>query len=130
MGKRKYKPKANPITPSLFTDQAHRTPEAAESMVYAMACVEVVANWSPRGRELYQELVKAWAAPGAKAFYEQFIAMMPEEEVAQWKEWMKHPELSLLQAPHAPVRTRQMRRLTKLLSGMTEGRLSAPLCLF
>lgn len=70
---------------------AHRWPEAGEAVAYAMACVEVVANWSPRGRELYQELVKAWSAPGAKGFYEQFMASVPEEDVQEWKEKLRNP---------------------------------------
>ncbi len=73
-------------------------------MVYAMACVEVVANWSPRGRELYQELLKAWASPGAKAFYKQFMAEAPEEEVKNWKNMVRNPGLMLLPDPNKPFR--------------------------
>jgi hypothetical protein len=52
MGKRKFKPRSKTVTASFFTDHAHRWPEAGEPMAYAMACVEVIANCSPRGREL------------------------------------------------------------------------------
>lgn len=68
-------------------------------MGYAMACVEVAANCSPRGRDLYEELVSVWAAPGLKALYEQFMAEVPEEEVEGWKERLKRPEIMLLPDP-------------------------------
>lgn len=43
-------------------------------MGYAMACVEVVDNWSPHGGDLYRQLVGAWAALTVKAFYDLLIA--------------------------------------------------------
>lgn len=82
----KTRASSSPGYPSFFSDHAHRSPEAGKPMGYAMACVEVVANWSPRGGELYRELVKAWAAPGAKAFYEPFIAKMSEEGGGHWED--------------------------------------------
>ena len=102
MGKRKFKPRSKTVTASFFTDHAHRWPEAGEPMAYAMACVEVVIDCSPLGRDLYQELVKAWSAPGVKAFYEQFMAEVPEDEVEGWKEGLMHPELMLLPDPNKP----------------------------
>jgi len=97
--KRRYRPMAEPVSPSLFGEHAHRWPEAGEAVAYAMACVEVVANWSPRGRELYQELVKAWTAPGVRGFYEQFMAQVPDDVVQEWKDKMRNPGLAL--APDA-----------------------------
>jgi len=101
---RKYTAKRNATTGSFFGEHSHRLPEAGEPMAYAMACVEVVANWSPRGRELYRELVKAWAAPGARAFYEQFMAEVPDEEVEKWKDGLRNPGLALLPDPNRPFR--------------------------
>lgn len=99
---RKYKPRADPITGSFFGEHAHRLPEAGEPMAYAMACVEVVANWSPRGRELYQELVRAWTAPGVKGFCEQFMANMGEDEVEEWRDKLRNPGLALSPDPNKP----------------------------
>lgn len=101
---RKYKPKANPITSSFFGDHAHRWPDAGEPMAYAMACVEVIANFSPRGAELYRELVRAWAAPGVKGFYEQFMAEVPEEDILEWKNKFRNPGLLLVPDPNKPFR--------------------------
>jgi hypothetical protein len=99
---RKYKPTVQPVTSSFFREHSHRLPEAGEPMAYAMACVEVVANWSPRGRELYQELVNAWSAPGVKGFFEQFIANVPDDVVQEWKEKMRNPGLALSPDPNKP----------------------------
>ena len=59
MRERRYIRKSHPETPSFFGDHAHRWPDAGVQMACAMACVEVVANCSPRGSELYRELAMA-----------------------------------------------------------------------
>ncbi len=91
MTRRRYRAKVNAVPSTLFTDHAHRLPAAGEPIVYAMACVELVANWSPRGRELYQEMAKAWAAPGLKLLYEQVMAEVPEQKVGEWKQKLRTP---------------------------------------
>ena len=68
-------------------------------MAYAMACVEVLANNSPKAGELYRELVQAWAALGVKGFYERFMADVPEENVQEWKAKLMNPGLMLLPDP-------------------------------
>ncbi|MBN1857466.1 MAG: hypothetical protein JW846_11010 [Dehalococcoidia bacterium] len=102
MKKRRYTPKAKPVSPPLFGEHAHRWPDAGEAMAYAMACVEVVANNSARGRELYSELVKAWGAPEVKAFYHEVVGSMPSAEVQDFKETLLHPELVLAPDPNKP----------------------------
>ncbi|MCK5586295.1 hypothetical protein KAJ02_09510 [Candidatus Bipolaricaulota bacterium] len=91
--KKGYVPKAKSVTAPLFGEHAHRWPDAAHPMAYAMACVEVVANSSPRAGELYRELVAAWGTPGAKALYHQVMAAVPEEDVQEWKEKLRNPGL-------------------------------------
>ena len=99
MKRRRYVPKAKPVTAPLFGEHAHRWQDAGQPMAYAMACVEVVANSSPRAGELYRELVAAWAAPGVKALYKEVMASVPEEDVQEWKEKLGQAELVWTLAP-------------------------------
>ncbi len=104
MRRSRYIPNRGQVTQTWFGEHSHRWPEAGEAVAYAMACVEVVANWSPHGRELYRELVKAWSAPGLKGFYEQFMANVPEDNVQEWKDKMRNPGLALSPDANKPCR--------------------------
>jgi hypothetical protein len=99
---RRYRARVEPVTGSFFTEHAHRLPETGEPIAYAMACVEVIANFSPRGAELYREVVRAWAAPEVKGFYKQFMAEVPEEDVLEWKEKLGSPGPAFLTHPCGP----------------------------
>lgn len=114
MKKRRYLPKAKPVTPSLFGEHPHRWPEAGQQLAYAMACVEVVANNSPRAAELYSELVKAWAAPELKAFYHEVMGSMPAAEVQDFKETLLHPELVWEPDPNKPPKTTGTRPIGRI----------------
>lgn len=102
MKKRRYTPRAKPVSTPLFGEHAHRWPGAGEPMAYAMACVEVVANCSPDAGEIYRELVKAWADPEVKGFYEQVMATLSEQDVEDWKGQLRNPGLAFLPDPNKP----------------------------
>jgi hypothetical protein len=44
---------------SWFGEYAHRKPEAASPMMYAMACIEIVASKSGKANEIYQAIIDA-----------------------------------------------------------------------
>jgi len=77
---------------SWFTDYAHRWPDAAMPMGYAMACIEVVASSSGEAGNIFKELVKAWSKPGTDELYNVVISRMSNSEMEEWKELIKHPE--------------------------------------
>ena len=58
---------------SWFTEYAHRWPDAALPMAYAMACVEVVSQNSKQAGSIYKDILEAWVKPETNELYKQVI---------------------------------------------------------
>lgn len=101
--KRSYPFNPFPLTPTWFTKRAHRWPEEWRPFGYAMACIEVVANYSAQAGEMYAELVHAWGAPELQAFYRDFVASLPDELIEEWKDCLRRPEVALADAMENPL---------------------------
>ena len=89
---------------SWFRDTPHRWATASLPLVYAAACVEVVAQMSDKAGEVYQRIIEGWAKPGIKAVYEAIICEVPESEIEKIKNAMLHPETELLPDPNKPFK--------------------------
>ena len=77
---------------SWFGEYAHRWPDAALPMAYAMACVEVVYQNSEKAGLIYKDILKAWVKPETSKLYEEVVSKMSNSEIKRWKELIKHPE--------------------------------------
>jgi len=77
---------------SWFTKYAHRWPDAALPMAYAMACVEVVSKNSEKASSIYKNILKAWVKPETNDLYIEVTSRMSNSEVEEWKELIRHPE--------------------------------------
>jgi hypothetical protein len=79
---------------SWFGDYAHRNPEAALPLMYAMACVEIAVNESAKVKELYQELVEAWGKPDVKSLHNEIISVFTKDDMKKFEEIVRNPELA------------------------------------
>ena len=66
---------------SWFGKYAHRWPDAALPMAYAMACIEVVSQYSDKAGLIYKGILKAWIKPETNELYKEVISRMSNSEI-------------------------------------------------
>jgi hypothetical protein len=78
---------------SWFGQYAHRNPDAALPMMYAMASIEIIANKSGKAKEIYQSIINAWGKPNIKSLYNQLISDFSDNDIKGFENITRNPEI-------------------------------------
>jgi hypothetical protein len=81
------------IVNSWFGEYAHRNPDAALPLMYAMACIEIVANESGKAKKIYQSIINAWGKPNIKSLYDQLISDFSDNDIKGFENIARNPEI-------------------------------------
>jgi hypothetical protein len=82
------------VANSWFGEYAHRNPDAALPMMYAMACIEIVTSQSEEAKRIFQDILNTWGKPDISSLYNQLISVFSDNDIREFENMVRNPELA------------------------------------